>query len=113
LTKAQPQTLGCEGALEPLEVVEDLLCRWLGRRCDQAQPAPQIGHDQRFLGREVVVKRTFANADFGGDGVDPRRPDALAVEQPVGSLKNALGHRPSFRCANHITPISLLRNCFR
>src|SRR5262245_24975086 len=53
----------------------------------------EIGRNQRVLGRKVVVERTLADADLGGNRVDADGADALQVEQPVGSLKDAILHR--------------------
>src|SRR3954463_14608815 len=43
----------------------------------------------------MVIERAFADADLGRDGIDAHRPNAPAIEQPVGSFENALLHRRS------------------
>ena len=38
----------------------------------------------------MIVQRALADADRGGDGIDPDRTDALQIEQPVGGFENPL-----------------------
>ena len=90
---AAPEHAGRDGAFETVEGAHDLFQRRPvgGRR--GFQPARQVGHDQVVLRRKVVVERALADADLGGDRVDPDGANALAVEQPVGGLEDALLHR--------------------
>ena len=98
--------LGGKPPLQRIEGAEDLFGgRFVGgARLHEA--ALQIGRDQRILGREMVVERALADADFGGDGIDADGANALQIEQAgprsrrirsfmVGlSDRQALLHRP-------------------
>ncbi len=56
---------------------------------------PQIFRDQLVLGLEVTVKRHLIGAGGLGNGLDPNRPDSMAVEQVAGGRENSLPGRNS------------------
>ena len=51
----------------------------------------------------MIVQRAFADADFGGDGVDAHSPDAARIEQLVGGFQDPLFHGWFFGHRSHYT----------
>src|SRR6266576_4546982 len=51
----------------------------------------------------MVVQRAFADAGFGGDGIDADGANAAQIEQAVGGFKNPLFHGGLFAQGSHYT----------
>ena len=94
LTNGQPRKSLAEKRRSSASKVPRICsARRLVGRARLHEAAFQIGRDQRILGREMVVERALADADFGRDGIDADGANALQIEQPVGGLEDALLHR--------------------
>jgi len=81
--RTAPEVGAAEGALEVIEVAEDLLARGRIRRHHVAKACRQVGGDQLVLGRVVVVEGALADAGLLGHRVDADRADPLRIEQLV------------------------------
>ena len=71
------------------------------------ESSSQIGRYQRVLGGKMVVQRALADADLGRDGIDPDRPNALQIEQPVGGFEDPLLHARFCKRGSHATDEAL------
>ena len=90
--RAAAKILRRKAPLQRIEGAENLLDRRFVRWTRRHEAPRQIGRDQRVLGREMIVERALADADFGRDGVDADRANSLQIEQPIRGFENPVLH---------------------
>jgi hypothetical protein len=53
----------------------------------------EVGDDEVVLGGEVAVEAHLGHPGLGDDGVDPHRPEAVPIKEPLRCLQDALTDR--------------------